>query len=80
MDLSAGAAKRKGPISQQERARRVAEGRCIYCGGLGHFVSNCPNNKRPRPAVMRGALLGPAAPRSEVSEEEEEELKDESLA
>jgi len=38
MDLSA----TRRRISVEEKARRMAEGRCYYCGGLGHMVRNCP--------------------------------------
>lgn len=42
MDLSAG----RRTLTQEEKNQRMAEGRCLYCGGLGHMARNCPN-KRP---------------------------------
>jgi hypothetical protein len=42
MDLSA--SRRK--LSEQERAARLREGRCLYCGGLGHMAAQCPNKSR----------------------------------
>jgi hypothetical protein len=41
MDLSAGK-----HITPEEKASRMAEGRCLYCGGLGHLVKDCPNKKK----------------------------------
>uniref|UniRef100_A0AAQ4PPB8 ribonuclease H n=1 Tax=Gasterosteus aculeatus aculeatus TaxID=481459 RepID=A0AAQ4PPB8_GASAC len=29
-------------LSPEERQRRVREGRCLYCGQRGHYLSNCP--------------------------------------
>ena len=28
-------------LSPEERQRRIREGRCIYCGQMGHFLSGC---------------------------------------
>jgi len=53
----------RGPISQQERARRDAAGLCRYCGEPGHYASVCPNapparsrqpNTRGNPNGRRG--------------------------
>jgi hypothetical protein len=38
MDLSA--IRRK--LSPEERQKRIAEGRCLYCGGFGHLALSCP--------------------------------------
>ena len=38
MDLSLN----RRPLTPEERQRRMAEGRCRYCGGLGHMAANCP--------------------------------------
>jgi len=37
MDLSAG----KRRISAEERAKRFANGRCLYCGGFNHRAAEC---------------------------------------
>jgi len=37
MDLSAG----KRRISTEERAKRFADGRCLYCGGFNHRAAEC---------------------------------------
>jgi Retrotransposon gag protein len=50
MDLSSNRRK----LSPEERARRIAEGLCLYCGGAGHIASVCPNS---RPAL--GHLFEP---------------------
>jgi len=42
MDLSSSRKK----LSEQERAARLREGRCLYCGGLGHMAAQCPNKSR----------------------------------
>jgi hypothetical protein len=44
MDLSATGP--RGKISEEERAARLREGRCLYCGGMGHLARNCPNKTR----------------------------------
>jgi hypothetical protein len=33
-------------LTNEERARRLREKLCLYCGGQGHTVTNCPNSKR----------------------------------
>ncbi|KAH0608755.1 uncharacterized protein H6S33_001889 [Morchella sextelata] len=57
MDLSGG---RRRP-SPAERNARLVEGRCFYCGGVGHMVRDCPqaraSGNQPRRPVMRGAAL-----------------------
>lgn len=44
MDLSA--VRRK--LTTEERETRLREGRCLYCGGLGHIARECPS-KPDRP-------------------------------
>ena len=44
MDLSATGT--RGKISDEERAARLRDGRCLYCGGMGHMARNCPNKSR----------------------------------
>jgi hypothetical protein len=68
MDLSAGGV-RKG-ISPQERAKRLAEGRCFGCGGQGHLFRDCPTKPR-RLAVSEAALADPpSAPEQLIDFEE----------
>ena len=40
---------RCGPLSEEEKQRRRANRLCLYCGGPGHIVVNCPH--RPRRQV-----------------------------
>ena len=47
MDLPAA----KGKISKAEKARRRAQGPCMYCCGTGHFAAQCP----ARPAAGKAA-------------------------
>ena len=35
-------------LTPEEKQRRIEEGLCLYCGGLGHLAFQCPENKRPR--------------------------------
>ena len=38
MDLSAS----RRRLTPEERSKRMAEGRCYCCGGIGHLVRECP--------------------------------------
>jgi hypothetical protein len=42
MDLSAG----KRRISAEDRAKRFADGRCLYCGGFNHRAAECRGRKK----------------------------------
>ena len=53
MDLSAG---RKKP-TPEERARRLAEGRYLYYGGVSHVARDCPNAHRHPLHAGEGALV-----------------------
>lgn len=33
-------------LSQEERGRQRQENLCLYCGQVGHFVSQCPVKRR----------------------------------
>ena len=35
--------RRHGPLSEEEKQRRRANHLCLYCGGPGHIVVNCPH-------------------------------------
>lgn len=59
MDLSANRPK----MSPEEREKRVAEGRCFRCGGLGHVSRECPLSRR-------GNMKAAEAKVTEVKEEE----------
>ena len=51
MDLSAG----RRRISEEERAKRFADGRCLYCGGFNHRAVDCAVRKKARPFKAAGA-------------------------
>jgi hypothetical protein len=51
MDLSAG----RRRISDEERAKRLANGRCLYCGGFNHRAVDCAVRKKARPFKAAGA-------------------------
>ena len=55
MDLSA---RRRGPLSQEEKGKRIMQGCCLYCGGLGHTIRTCT----VRPLRGNEATLAPAPP------------------
>jgi len=51
MDLSAG----RRRISDEERAKRFADGWCLYCGGFNHRAVDCAVRKKARPFKAAGA-------------------------
>jgi len=51
MDVSAG----RRRISDEERAKRFADGRCLYCGGFNHRAVDCAVRKKARPFKTAGA-------------------------
>jgi len=51
MDLSAG----KRRISAEERAKRFADGRCLYCGGFNHRAAECAGRKKAQTFKAAGA-------------------------
>jgi len=51
MDLSA----RRGRISAEERAKRFADGRCLYCGGYNHRAVECAERKKAQTFKAAGA-------------------------
>jgi len=53
MDLSAG----KRRISAEERAKRFADGRCLYCGGFNHRAAECAARKKAQTFKASGAEI-----------------------
>jgi len=61
MDLSAN----RRRLSPEERARRMAEGRCYRWGGIGHMVRQCPFGQTQ---PMRAAAITEAPPPPHITE------------
>lgn len=53
MDLSIGRA--CGPLTPAERARRITNNLCMYCGDANHYAGNCP--KANRKTQLRGMTV-----------------------
>lgn len=50
----------KGPISQQEKSRRITEGLCLYCGESGHLRVDCPKKPKPESVATIGRYQAPS--------------------
>src|SRR5271170_4612000 len=44
----------KGPISQQEKCRRIAESLCLYCEEYGHMRFDCPKKSKTESIAVVG--------------------------
>jgi hypothetical protein len=53
IELSAG----RRRISAEERAKRVADGRCLYCGGCNHRAAECAARKKAQTFKAAGAEI-----------------------
>jgi len=51
MDLSAG----RRRISVEEKAKRFADGRCLYCGGFNHRAAECAARRKAQTFKAAGA-------------------------
>jgi len=51
MNLTAG----RQRISAEEKAKRFADGRCLYCGGLNHKAADCAARKKAQTFKAAGA-------------------------
>ena len=60
MDLSA--VQFRGPLTDQEKARRRAENLCLYCGGPGHQARFCRLRTQTRLAASEVAEVNPKNP------------------
>ena len=56
MDLSAN----RRPLSPEERARRLAKGRCYRCGEMSHMAQACPLSQQQKPMRAAEAVVAPA--------------------
>lgn len=57
MDISSACVRPRGPLSQEEKNRRRNLGLCIYCGGSGHVIRNCPLKPPQAPLAVRSTLV-----------------------
>ena len=67
MDLSAN----RRRLSPEERAHRLAEGRCYRCGGMGHMAQACPFGQQQKPMRAAEAVVVPAQPRAPQPQEQQ---------
>jgi len=70
MDLSAG----RRRISDEERAKRFADGRCLYCCGFNHSAVDCAVRKKARPFKAAGAEVKEAEGKEEPKEKGKERV------
>lgn len=55
MDLSSA---RRGPLTPEERAYRLANALCLYCGKPGHVSRTCTNRRAPPPVRLSTVAFG----------------------
>ena len=48
----------RGPISDDEKARRRAENCCLYCGDQGHHLRHCP--RKPQGSRLAASTVAPS--------------------
>ena len=70
MDLSAG----RRRISDEERAKRFADGRCLHCGGFNHRAVDCEVRKKARPFNVAGAEVKQAEGNGDSREKGQEQV------
>jgi hypothetical protein len=70
MDLSAG----RRSISDEERAKRFADGRCVYCGGFNHRAVDCAVRKKAQPFKAAGAEVKGAKGKEDPKEKGKERV------
>jgi len=70
----------RGPLSPEEKSKRIAEGRCLYCGELGHKWIECPKvpaKRKSTPATGRATYTftttDPSSPQENQQTAQEEE-------
>jgi hypothetical protein len=70
MDLSAGRRK----TSDEERAKRFADGRCLYCGGFNHRAVDCAVRKKARSFKAAGVEVKEAEGKKDREEKGKERV------
>jgi hypothetical protein len=48
MDLSATRSRYRPPLTKEKKARRIAQGLCLYCEDVGHLAKDCSNENKKR--------------------------------
>jgi hypothetical protein len=48
MNLSATRSRYRPSLTKEEKVRRIAQGLCLYCEGVGHLAGDCPNENKKR--------------------------------
>jgi hypothetical protein len=74
MNLSVTRSRYRPSLTKEEKARRIAQGLCLYCGGVGHLAGDCPNENKKRNLQFVAAFtftsisnLEPATPDAQSS-------------
>ena len=67
IDLSAN----RRRLSPEERACRLAEGRCYHCGGMGHMARACPLGQQQKPIRAAEAIVVLAQPEAPQMQEQQ---------
>jgi hypothetical protein len=64
MDLSTG----RRRITDKERAKKFADGRCLYCGGFNHRLVDCAVRKKAWSFKVAGAEVREVGGKEESTE------------
>jgi Zinc knuckle len=66
----------QNPLSEEEKKRLMAEGRCFFCKQQGHMSRNCPkkpSHQNAAPASPQPTQNAPPPPRARVARADNEE-------
>ena len=54
-------------LSYKEQKKLIEKGLCFGCKKLGHYVYNCPDNKKKNPPKARNGYKGKGKPKAHVT-------------